>query len=115
MSEIKLLKENFRTKFMQIIYKILRVKDVYEKVLKEVTCKLQKALNKSVKSIKKVLQVLQSVRKSSPVENAHHAETSQSTCNANKLTGCNKTQAQIHRGLQSRPEYHKYLLFHNIN
>ena len=30
MSEIKILKENFRTYFIQI-YKILKVKDVYEK------------------------------------------------------------------------------------
>ena len=65
MSEIKTLKENFRTYFIQISYKILKVKDVYEKVLKEVTCNLQKVLNKSIKSIKKELQVLESVRKSS--------------------------------------------------
>ena len=38
---------------MQISYRILKVKDAYEKVLKEVTCKLQKVLSKSIKSIKK--------------------------------------------------------------
>ena len=46
---------------MQIIYKIRKVKDVYEKALKEVTCNLRKVLNISDKSIKKVLQVLESV------------------------------------------------------
>ena len=30
---------------------MLKVKDVYENVLKEVTCTLQKVLNESVKSI----------------------------------------------------------------
>ena len=64
---------------MQITYKIWKVKEVYEKVLKEVTCDLRKVLNESVKSIKKVLQVLEIVRKSSPVKNLHHAENSQST------------------------------------
>ena len=59
----------------------------------EVTCNLQKVLNKSVKSIKKILQVQESVWKSPPAETLHHAETSQSTCNANKLIGCNKMQA----------------------
>ena len=34
------------------------VKDVYDKVLREVTCNLQKVLNRSVKNIKKVLKVL---------------------------------------------------------
>ena len=62
---------------MQITYKIWKVKDVYEKVLKDVTCKLRKVSNKSVKSIKKVLQLLEFVRKSPPAENTHHAETSQ--------------------------------------
>ena len=52
-------------------------------------------LNKSVKSIKKVFQELKSARKSPPAQNPHHAETSQSTCNAGKLTGCNKKQAQF--------------------
>ena len=42
MSEIKTLKENYRTYYMHIRYKILKLKDVYEKVLKEVTCDLQK-------------------------------------------------------------------------
>ena len=40
MSEIKTLKENYRRQYMQIRYKLLKVKDVYEKVLKEVTCDL---------------------------------------------------------------------------
>ena len=34
------------------------VKDVYDKVLREVTCNLQKVLNRNVKNIKKVLKVL---------------------------------------------------------
>ena len=51
---------------------------------------LTRVLNKSVKSIKKVLQELKSARKSPPAENPHHAETSQSTRNADKLTGCKK-------------------------
>ena len=50
---------------MQISYKILKVTDIYEKVLKEVTC--------------------------------------------------SKTRAQNQREPQNRPEYHKYLQFHNIN
>ena len=40
---------------------MLKVKDVYEKALKEVTSNLQKVLNESVKSIKKVLEVLEFV------------------------------------------------------
>ena len=66
---------------------MLKVKDVYEKVLKEVTCNLQKVLNESVKSIKKVLRVLESARKFPPAGNPHHTETSHLTRNANKLTG----------------------------
>ena len=69
----------------------------------------------SVKSIKKVLQELKSAGKSPPAENPHHAETSQSICNADKLTGCNKTQAQNQRRPPNRPESHKYLLFLNMN
>ena len=57
---------------MQIRYKILNVKDVYEKVLEDLW--LAKVLNKSAKSIKKVLQVLKSVWKSPPAENPHHAK-----------------------------------------
>ena len=53
MSEIKRLKENFRAQFMQISNKIWKLKDIYEKVLKEVTCNLWQVLNKSFKSIKK--------------------------------------------------------------
>ena len=79
--------------FIQI-YKILKVKNVYEKVLKEVACNLQKVLNESVKSIKKVLKVLESVQKSPPAENQHHAKTSHSICNANKLTGSIKTRTR---------------------
>ena len=93
---------------MEITYKILKVKDICKKVLKEVTCNLRKVLNKGVKSIKKVLQVLESVRKSSPAENPHHVETTQSTRNANILTGCNKMRDQNQRRLENRPEYHKY-------
>ena len=94
---------------------MLKVKDAYEKVLKEVTCNLRKVLNESVKSIKKVLKVLESVRKSPPAENPHHAETNHSTRNANKLTGCDKTRAQTQRRPQNRPEYHKYLQFYDTN
>ena len=72
---------------------MLKVKDVYKKVLKEVTCNLRRVLNESVKSIKKVLKVLEFVRKSPPTENPHHTETSHSSRNSNKLTGCNKTRA----------------------
>ena len=43
MSEIKILKENYRTEYMQIRYYILKVKDVYEGVLKEVTSDLKKS------------------------------------------------------------------------
>ena len=89
---------------MQITYKIWKLKKGYEKVLKEVICNFQKVLNESVNSLKKVLQVLGSVQKSPPAETPHHAETNQSTCNAHKLTGCNKTRAQNQRKLQNRPE-----------
>ena len=85
---------------------MLKLKDIYEKVLKEVICNLRKVLNKSVKSIKKVLQVLEFVRKSPPAENPHHAETNHPTLNTNKLTGSNKTRAQNQRRPQNRPEYH---------
>ena len=80
---------------------MFKVKDVYEKVLKEVTCNLGKVLNESVKSIKKVVKVLESVRKSPLAENPHHAETNHPILNANKLTGCNKTRAQNQRRLQT--------------
>ena len=33
---------------MEITYKIWKVKNVYEKVLKEVTCNFKKVLNRSV-------------------------------------------------------------------
>ena len=94
---------------------MLKVKDVFEKVLKEITCNLRKVLNESVKSIKKVLNVLESVRKFQLAENPHHAETSHSTRNANKLTGSNKTRAKNQRRPQNRPEYHKHLQFYNVN
>ena len=42
MSVIKILKENYRRQYMQIRYKLLQVKDIYEKALKEVSCDLQK-------------------------------------------------------------------------
>ena len=35
---------------------MLKVKDVYEKVLKEVTCNLRKVLNESVKRLKEYLK-----------------------------------------------------------
>ena len=47
--------------------------------------------------------------------NPHHVETSQSTHNASKLTGCNKTRAKNKRRPQNRLEFHTYLLFLNIN
>ena len=48
---------------------MLNVKDVYVKVLKEFTYNLQKVLNESAESIKKVLKVLETVKKSPPAEN----------------------------------------------
>ena len=59
---------------------------------------LTKLLNKSVNSIKKVLQELKSVQKFPPIENRNHAETSQSTHNASNVTthgnliSCSKTE-----------------------
>ena len=47
---------------MQITYKICKVKDVYDKVLKNVTCKFRKVLSKSVKMSKEVGKVLKSVQ-----------------------------------------------------
>ena len=49
---------------MKITSKIWKLKDVYVKVLKEITFNSQKLLSKGVKSIKKVLQVLEFVQKS---------------------------------------------------
>ena len=98
-----------------MLKKMLKVKDVYEKVLKEVTCNLRKVLNESVKSIKKVIKVLESVQKSPPAENPHHAEINHPTLNVNKLTGCNKTRVQNQRRPQNRPEYHKYLQIYNTD
>ena len=45
-----------------------------------------------LKALKEVLQELKSLENYPPAENLHHAETSQSTHNANQLTGCNKNQ-----------------------
>ena len=114
MSEIKTLKEKYRACYIQIRYKILKVKDLYEEVLKKLLV-LTKVLNKGVKSVKKLFQELKYVRKSPPAKNPHHAETSQSTRNASKLTGCNKTQVQNQRRPQNRPEFYTYLLFLKIN
>ena len=115
MSEIK----TFKRKLYKVTYGnrilIIKSKKRLWRSPKRSYLWLQRVLNKSAKSIKKVLQELKSARKSPPAENPHHAETSQSTRNADKLTGCNKTQAQNQRRPQNRSEYHKYLLFLNIN
>ena len=47
---------------------MLKVKDVYQEALKEVTWNLQKVLDESLKSIKKVHKALESVWKSSPAK-----------------------------------------------
>lgn len=52
MPEKKTFKGSFKNEIMQIAYKIRKVKDVYDKVLKMITCKLRKVLNKIVKNIK---------------------------------------------------------------
>ena len=62
---------------------------------------------KCVKSIKNILELLESVQKSPSSENPLHAETSQSTRNASKVTGCNKTKTQNQRkfqNIQRRPK-----------
>ena len=69
-------------------------------------------LNKSTESIKKVLQELKSARKYPPVENQHHAETSQSTRNADKLTVCKQN---VNLRTNQSTINHKYLVFLNIN
>ena len=87
---------------MQITHKIRKVKDVYEKVLKEITCNLREVLNKSVKSIKKVLKELESVRKSPPASN--HAETNQSTHNglvATKRQSKNRGDFRTHQSTKN--------------
>ena len=48
-------------------------------------------LNKIFKSIKKVLQVLKSVRKSPPAGNLHHVKTSQSICNTKQTNWLQQT------------------------
>ena len=114
MSETKTLKRNFKTKIIQITYKIRKEKDVYNKVLQEVIHKLRKVLKvlkevihklrKVLKVLKMIRKVLKSVRKS-PVENRHHAETSQSTRNTNKLARYNTTRAQKQKRFQKIPEH----------
>ena len=74
---------------------MLKVKDVYKKVQKEVTCNLRKVLKESFKSIKKVLKVLESVRKSPPADKPHHAETNHPTLNVHFYT-CNVHTTNIH-------------------
>ena len=72
MSEIKTLKEKRVSKIQKIKSKrslLKRPKSSYLWVTK--------VLNKSVQSIKKLLQELKSVRKSSPAKNPHHEVTSQ--------------------------------------
>ena len=49
MSGIKTSKETYRTSNMQITFKLLKVKNAYEKVLEEVPCNLQKCQIKSTK------------------------------------------------------------------
>ena len=88
MSEIKNIKRKFWKEMVQITYKIRKVKDVYDKVLQKDTCKLQKVLNNVLKVLKTIWKILKSVRKSRTAENPHHAETSLSNHNANKLAGC---------------------------
>ena len=100
MSETKTLKRNFKTKIIQITYKIRKEKDIYNKVLQEVIHKLRKVL----KVLKMIRKVLKSVRKS-PVKNRHHAETSQSTRNTYKLARCNTTRAQKQKRFQKIPEH----------
>ena len=115
MSEIK----TFKRKLYKVTYGnrilIIKSKKRLWRSPKRSYLWLQRVLNKSAKSIKKVLQELKSARKSPLAENPHHAETSQSTRNADKLTCCNKTQGQNQKRPQNRLEYHKYLLFLNIN
>ena len=76
---------------------------------------MSKVLNKSIKSIKKVLQVLTYVRKSPAAENSYHAENSLSSYNVSNLTSCNKMRAESQKRPHNRPDCHKYLLFRNIN
>ena len=72
---------------MKIIFKIRKVKDVYDKILREVICKLRKVLNKSVKSIKndtkktKICSKMSPNRKPAPCRN----QQTKSQC---KSTGC---------------------------
>ena len=51
---------------MQITYKNFKVKNINDKVLKTVTCKLQKVLNKSVKRIKNDMKSTKICSKISP-------------------------------------------------
>ena len=112
--QIKLLKlSNYKLK-LQWKLEIIKSKWPLLKSPEKSYLWLTKVLNESVKSIKKVLQELKSPWKSPPAENPHHAEASQSICNASKLADCNKTRSQNQGRPQNRPEYHKYLLFSNI-
>ena len=95
---------------MQITYKIWKVKDAYEKVLKEVTNNLWEVLNNSVKSIKNVRQELESVRKSSAAENPHHAETRQSTQNV-----ATKREPNTRGNFKADQSTINTCNFHNIN
>ena len=72
MSEIKTLKEKRVSKIQKIKSKRSLLKRPKRSYLW-----IAKVLNKSVQSIKKVLQELKSVRKSSPAENPYHEVTSQ--------------------------------------
>ena len=72
MSEIKTLKEKRVSKIQKIKSKRSLLKRPERSYLW-----IAKVLNKSVQSIKKVLQELKSVRKSSPAENPYHEVTSQ--------------------------------------
>ena len=95
---------------MQITYNIWKVKDAYEKVLKEVTYNLWEVLNKSVKSIEKVRQALESVRKSPAAENPHHAETRQSIRNV-----ATKREPKTRGDFKTDQSTINTCNFHNIN
>ena len=83
---------------MQITYKICKVKDVYDKVLKNVTCKLRKVLSKSVKMSKEVGKVLKSVQ-ISPCRNQKIDPQCKSTC------WLRHSVSRSHKRFQNRAEY----------
>ena len=93
------------------------MKEAYEEFLKEVSYNLGKVLNKSVKSIKKVLQELKIARKSSCMilHHLHHAETSQSTRNANKQLVVTKREPKTRGGFKIDQIAINTCNFHNIN